>query len=776
MTARLQAVGTAMPDAYVFKQSEIVEEFFAQQPGWDPAWAEVFAASGWSAGPRWPTWYARPSTADRMREFVPAARGSGRGGQAGPGTGRAGRAAEVGDLLAVSCTGYRPGLDVHLVDDLGLGDRSSAWPSATWAATRPCRRCARRPPWPPPRAAAPWSPAWSCAPSTCSPPGPARTRLPGPVRRRGGGRAGRARRRRPGHRSATVTVPGSEERMGWLVEDDGFHMWLSPRVPALVERGVGRLVEDLLAPHGLTADDVAHWAVHPGGPEIVDRVQRRLGLGDAQVARSREVGRRRRPLLGHGPVHPRAAAGGGEVEPGQWIVALAFGTGLTLEALLLRAWPRSPVRIVRYSHQGDVGFGILEDETVAAISPTPSAPSSTPASASAPRRGPAARPGAAEQGGGDRAELRRARPRAGQRGPAGAGAVPRSRRPRSSAPATRSSARRRGPGRLRGRAGREIVGKLVRRLEPAEAIQAVLGFTCANDVTARDLQRADGQWTRGKGFDTFCPLGPWIETDLDSSDLALHTLVNGEVRQQAHLPAGARRRRAAGLRVPVMTLLPGDVLLTGTPAGRPAGAGDRVEVESRASASWPTRSWPSRPDPGRPARARPLAGGARAVVARNGGRDPGRLRLVRAPAPGQAPASWARRAPAQGSGSTASRSCRERSPSRPARPVHHPGTTPPSPTLRRRRGRRSARSTRPWASRRRCRSGAARLADGEFVLPWLVPLVVDNARPLAGVAAVLVALVALNQLHRPWYVELRRQGLADAPRVWRVQGRRRTVA
>jgi hypothetical protein len=62
-----------------------------------------------------------------------------------------------------------------------------------------------------------------------------------------------------------------------------------------------------------------------------------------------------------------------------------------------------------------------------------------------------------------------------------------------------------------------------------------------------------------------------------------------------------------------------------------------------------------------------------------------------------------------------------------------------------------------------------------FVLPWLVPLVVDNARPLAGVAAVLVALAALNQLHRPWYVELRRQGLADAPRrVWRVQGRRRS--
>jgi 2-keto-4-pentenoate hydratase/2-oxohepta-3-ene-1,7-dioic acid hydratase in catechol pathway len=126
-----------------------------------------------------------------------------------------------------------------------------------------------------------------------------------------------------------------------------------------------------------------------------------------------------------------------------------------------------------------------------------------------------------------------------------------------------------------------IVGKLVRRLEAAEAMQAVLGFSCANDVTARDLQRSDGQWTRAKGFDTFCPLGPWIETDLDSSDLAVHTLVNGEVRQQARtsqLEHGVAELLAFASRV--MTLLPGDVLLTGTPAGvGPLAAGDRVEVE-----------------------------------------------------------------------------------------------------------------------------------------------------------------------------------------------------
>jgi alkylresorcinol/alkylpyrone synthase len=138
--------------------------------------------------------------------------------------------------------------------------------------------------------------------------------------------------------SATVTVPDSTERMGWLVEDDGFHMSLSPRVPALVERGVGRLVDDLLLPHDLAAADVAHWAVHPGGPEIIDRVQRRLGLGDAQVARSREVladGGNRSSATVLFILEQLLAAG--EVEPGQWIVALAFGTGLTLEALLLRA-------------------------------------------------------------------------------------------------------------------------------------------------------------------------------------------------------------------------------------------------------------------------------------------------------------------------------------------------------------------------------------------------------------------------------------------------------
>ena len=116
---------------------------------------------------------------------------------------------------------------------------------------------------------------------------------------------------------------------------------------------------------------------------------------------------------------------------------------------------------------------------------------------------------------------------------------------------------------------------------PAErAREVIFGYTCANDVTARDLQAKDGQWTRAKGFDTFCPLGPWIETELDPADLELTTRLNGEVRQQSrtsllvhHVPA------LVAFVSQVMTLLPGDVLLTGTPGGiGPMDKGDEVSV------------------------------------------------------------------------------------------------------------------------------------------------------------------------------------------------------
>jgi 2-keto-4-pentenoate hydratase/2-oxohepta-3-ene-1,7-dioic acid hydratase in catechol pathway len=127
-----------------------------------------------------------------------------------------------------------------------------------------------------------------------------------------------------------------------------------------------------------------------------------------------------------------------------------------------------------------------------------------------------------------------------------------------------------------------VIGRLTRKVDVADALDHVLGYTCANDVTARDLQRRDGQWVRAKGFDTFCPLGPWIETELDpAAGLDITCRVNGEVRQ-----SGSTSDLVFGVAELVahvaafMTLLPGDVLLTGTPAGvGPLVAGDEVEVE-----------------------------------------------------------------------------------------------------------------------------------------------------------------------------------------------------
>ena len=113
-----------------------------------------------------------------------------------------------------------------------------------------------------------------------------------------------------------------------------------------------------------------------------------------------------------------------------------------------------------------------------------------------------------------------------------------------------------------------VIGRLCKEVPVEWVKDVILGYTCANDVTARDLQRTDGQWGRAKGFDTFCPLGPWINTDLDPSDLAISCDVDGDVRQEARTSAMVRGVPALIAWIStVMTLLPGDVILTGTPAG-----------------------------------------------------------------------------------------------------------------------------------------------------------------------------------------------------------------
>ncbi|MCW2599917.1 MAG: Ureidoglycolate lyase [Frankiales bacterium] len=125
-----------------------------------------------------------------------------------------------------------------------------------------------------------------------------------------------------------------------------------------------------------------------------------------------------------------------------------------------------------------------------------------------------------------------------------------------------------------------VIGRLCRDVSREQAHEVILGYTCGNDVTARDHQKHDGQWARGKGHDTFCPLGPWVETELDVSDVAVQGAVDGEVRQDGRtsqlihdIPAIIEWVTAC------MTLLPGDVILTGTPAGvGPLAPGNAVTV------------------------------------------------------------------------------------------------------------------------------------------------------------------------------------------------------
>jgi len=125
-----------------------------------------------------------------------------------------------------------------------------------------------------------------------------------------------------------------------------------------------------------------------------------------------------------------------------------------------------------------------------------------------------------------------------------------------------------------------VIGRIARNVRAEETFRYILGYTCGNDVTLRDLQRKDDQWTRAKGFDGSCPLGPWVETELDPIDVHLETRVNGEVRQSA-----STSDMVFGVATIIefvtefMTLLPGDVIMTGTPEGvGKLEPGDKVEV------------------------------------------------------------------------------------------------------------------------------------------------------------------------------------------------------
>ncbi|MFY0408085.1 fumarylacetoacetate hydrolase family protein [Solicola sp. PLA-1-18] len=140
-----------------------------------------------------------------------------------------------------------------------------------------------------------------------------------------------------------------------------------------------------------------------------------------------------------------------------------------------------------------------------------------------------------------------------------------------------------------------VIGRICKDVSPDDAAKVIFGYTIANDVTERAFQRDDGQWWRAKGSDTFCPLGPWIETNLDPSDVSIRTLVGDDVRQDGRtsdmihkIPDLVAHVSAA------MTLLPGDVILTGTPEGvGPLTPGDEVSVTIEGIGTLTNRVVPS---------------------------------------------------------------------------------------------------------------------------------------------------------------------------------------
>ena len=125
-----------------------------------------------------------------------------------------------------------------------------------------------------------------------------------------------------------------------------------------------------------------------------------------------------------------------------------------------------------------------------------------------------------------------------------------------------------------------VIGKTARNVPENQALDYILGYTCFNDVTARDVQKKDGQWTRAKGFNTFCPFGPWIETEGNPGKMKVETLVNGQIKQNSDTSYLIFKiTYLIAFISGVMTLMPGDVIATGTPEGiSPLNPGDTVEI------------------------------------------------------------------------------------------------------------------------------------------------------------------------------------------------------
>jgi 2-keto-4-pentenoate hydratase/2-oxohepta-3-ene-1,7-dioic acid hydratase in catechol pathway len=143
-----------------------------------------------------------------------------------------------------------------------------------------------------------------------------------------------------------------------------------------------------------------------------------------------------------------------------------------------------------------------------------------------------------------------------------------------------------------------VIKDRVRHIRPDEAFDHILGYTCANDVTARDIQKIDGQWTRAKSFDTFCPVGPWIETELDPGDILIESYLNGEKRQSSRTSQFIFKiNELISFISEIMTLEPGDLIITGTPAGiGPMKPGDEIEIRIEGIGSLKNRVQEARRD------------------------------------------------------------------------------------------------------------------------------------------------------------------------------------
>jgi len=125
-----------------------------------------------------------------------------------------------------------------------------------------------------------------------------------------------------------------------------------------------------------------------------------------------------------------------------------------------------------------------------------------------------------------------------------------------------------------------VIGKRSKDISKAQALKHIFGYTCVNDVTARDIQKKESQWTRAKGFDTFCPIGPYIETDFDWKNKRIYAELNGEIKQDSNTDDLIFSvEQIVSFLSRIMTLYPGDVIATGTPSGiGPMKAGDRIKI------------------------------------------------------------------------------------------------------------------------------------------------------------------------------------------------------